>query len=325
MGSMHDGVQQPPVQSVGIVIPVRNGGRYLAKTLDSVRDQTLDSWRLVIVVNDSSDNTSDIARHYVGIDGRITTITAPVAGVSRARNLGFEHLLANDSPDAVCFLDADDLWQPDALADLKEAVDADPAAVAAHGDATFVDADDAPLTGEAIAESAERLSRWCHDGSGKLRRLEAGEPTTQAALETWPCLLTPGYVMVRTAAIRSVGPWNTELSIGEDWELWVRLSRLGHIAHVPTRVIDYRVHAASANASSKRARGLARARHVIMNGGSEVDRRRIRRSFALARRMLAHRRFAAASEAASTFRFTSAVKEAAIGCAHLGLGWLRIV
>ncbi len=57
---------------MSLVTPVYNGGDYLRECIDSVRAQTYDNWRYVIVNNCSTDDTLQIARDYAARDPRIT-------------------------------------------------------------------------------------------------------------------------------------------------------------------------------------------------------------------------------------------------------------
>ncbi len=57
--------------SVSIGIPVYNGERFLAQTLDSILSQTYQDFEIIISDNASDDNTEAICRNYAAIDSRI--------------------------------------------------------------------------------------------------------------------------------------------------------------------------------------------------------------------------------------------------------------
>ena len=57
--------------SVSIGIPVYNGERFLAQTLDSILGQTCRNFEIIISDNASDDNTEAICRNYTDIDSRI--------------------------------------------------------------------------------------------------------------------------------------------------------------------------------------------------------------------------------------------------------------
>jgi glycosyltransferase involved in cell wall biosynthesis len=102
---------------VSVVMPIHDAGRYLAEAIDSVRAQRYDRWELILVDDGSTDGSAAIAARYADAEpGRITLLRHPDGGshgASASRNLG----LARAGGDFVAFLDADDLWLPENLAE----------------------------------------------------------------------------------------------------------------------------------------------------------------------------------------------------------------
>ncbi len=87
-----------------VILPVRNGGRYVAEAMRSTLDQ-LDKGDEVIVIDDaSSDDTLPVVTAIA--DARVRVLSAPGLGVSTARNIG----LSAARGEFVAFLDHDDLW-----------------------------------------------------------------------------------------------------------------------------------------------------------------------------------------------------------------------
>lgn len=96
---------------VAIVIPNYNHGRYLCRALQSVLDQTYSNWELIVVDNNSTDETDEIISKFV--DPRIRYLKINNNGIIAAsRNLG----LNSSRGQYVAFLDADDWWERDKLA-----------------------------------------------------------------------------------------------------------------------------------------------------------------------------------------------------------------
>lgn len=88
-----------------VVIPVYNKEKYLKQTLDSVLNQTLYDYEVIIVDDCSTDGSVEIAKKYE-TDKRFHVYTKINEGVSATRNYG----IRKAKGDYVCFLDADDLW-----------------------------------------------------------------------------------------------------------------------------------------------------------------------------------------------------------------------
>ncbi len=96
---------------VSIIIPVYNAEQYLAECLESVLNQTLLEIEVICVDDGSTDGSSDILRQYADADRRIRCIRQENQGAGAARNLGMTR--ANGA--YLAFLDADDLYYPNAL------------------------------------------------------------------------------------------------------------------------------------------------------------------------------------------------------------------
>lgn len=96
---------------VSIITPAYNASRFIAQTIDSVIAQTHPDWEMLIVDDGSKDNTAEIIEEYASKEPRIKLIKQQNAGSAAARN----NALRNASGKYICFLDADDLWDPNFL------------------------------------------------------------------------------------------------------------------------------------------------------------------------------------------------------------------
>ncbi|MCQ2515271.1 MAG: glycosyltransferase [Saccharofermentans sp.] len=90
---------------LSIILPTYNAEKYVARSIDSVINQTFSSWELIIIDDGSHDNTLEILNRYSSIDSRIMAIHVQEhSGVSAARNIG----LAKAQGQYVAFIDSDD-------------------------------------------------------------------------------------------------------------------------------------------------------------------------------------------------------------------------
>jgi glycosyltransferase involved in cell wall biosynthesis len=102
------------------IIPVHNGENYLAEAIQSVLDQTVSVYEIIVVDDGSTDGTSDV----------VATFASPVRlvrharalGPAAARNRGIEEA----EGDFVTFLDHDDLWVPHKVESQLNAFRVDP-------------------------------------------------------------------------------------------------------------------------------------------------------------------------------------------------------
>lgn len=93
------------MKKVSIIIPVYNSSKHIKECLNSVINQTYKNLEIIVVNDNSIDNTMDIVNSYK--DKRIKVINlVKNSGVSIARNKGVEI----STGDYICFLDSDDCW-----------------------------------------------------------------------------------------------------------------------------------------------------------------------------------------------------------------------
>jgi len=91
-------------KGVSVIIPVFNGERYLAETLDSIWAQDYRPLEVIVIDDGSTDHTAEIARS----NPAVIYVHQPNQGHGAAKNAG----IAKARSDFIAFLDADDLWLP---------------------------------------------------------------------------------------------------------------------------------------------------------------------------------------------------------------------
>lgn len=96
---------------ISIIVPVYNAEDYLSRCLDSILEQSLTSYEVILVDDGSTDSSPLICDRYSATDPRFRTIHKPNGGVSSARNAGIS--LAKG--EYLMFVDSDDSLLPDAL------------------------------------------------------------------------------------------------------------------------------------------------------------------------------------------------------------------
>ena len=92
---------------VSIVMPAYNCAEYIAETIESVIKQTYEKWELIIVDDNSTDNTSSVVKNYMKNSHRIKYYKLNKnSGAATARNFA----LKKCEGQYIAFLDSDDLW-----------------------------------------------------------------------------------------------------------------------------------------------------------------------------------------------------------------------
>lgn len=99
-----------------VIIPLYNKEAYVRKALESVIAQTFKDFECIVVDDGSTDNSADVVRELV--NDRFRLIRQPNAGVAAARNNG----VAASNGEYLCFLDADDWWEPNFLEEMDRLI-----------------------------------------------------------------------------------------------------------------------------------------------------------------------------------------------------------
>lgn len=182
-----------------VVIPAFNEGRLLAKTLDSMLNQNYKDFELIVIDNNSTDDTAAVARSFGAI-----VITEPRQGVSHARQRGF----AEARGAVIATTDADTIVPPGWLARITHEFKKDEALVAFGGLFTL---HSGPMTAR-LAVAYLSLPAW---------KIES------FICRSWSI---PGAnLSVRSSAFRAVGGFNTSLRLCEDIDLSRRIAKTGRV------------------------------------------------------------------------------------------------
>ena len=112
-----------------VIMPCRNGAKALPETLASLMAQSFRDWNAVIVDDGSTDATHEQLVEAACRDPRISVLQTDGVGPSSARNFAASRATGR----WLAFLDADDIWPAERLADLFNAIERDPMAGAFYG------------------------------------------------------------------------------------------------------------------------------------------------------------------------------------------------
>jgi glycosyltransferase involved in cell wall biosynthesis len=258
---------------VGVVVPARNAGRFLAATLESIEQQSFRDWVCVVVDDGSTDDTRSIAETFAKRDDRFTVLHQEHAGPCAARNRGMTALV--DRVELLTFMDADDVWLPSALETLIDAARDDTSAIGAHGLGEFIDEAGEPLLPGYFA-TLGRSRLGCRGGWP--RAYDLTSPTRFENVVTQSVLFPPGLMIVRASAYRAVGEFDEDMRLAEDWDMLIRLTRLGDLAFVDDVVLWYRRHDSNVGASHQVPDAVARLRcKAYFSPENSLEQQRIAR------------------------------------------------
>lgn len=106
----------PETPFFSVVIPLYNKEAYIADTLRAVLDQAEPDFEVLVINDGSTDRSLDVVTAFT--DARIRVYTKKNGGVSSARNFGIRQARGK----YIAFLDADDLWEPAYLQQMKKLI-----------------------------------------------------------------------------------------------------------------------------------------------------------------------------------------------------------
>jgi O-antigen biosynthesis protein len=209
----------PAEPLVSVIVPTRNRAHLLRDALQSVEQQSYRNWE-VVVVNDGGESVAGI---FPAIEFRASR------GPAAARNAA----IAGAKGQVLAFLDDDDCYKPDHLAQLVAAL--------RSGDAGF-----AYTTAELVQETLA-------DG----RRRETGREVFMGGLRfSRLLLLVRNFIPINTWGVRREvwpdGGFDESLHYLEDWDLLLRLSSSTPFRQSDALSVEYRVTDRSDDSLSKR-------------------------------------------------------------------------
>jgi len=121
---------------VSIGLPVYNGERYIAETLDSLIAQTFRDFELNICDNASTDRTEKICRSYAHRDGRIRYFCNE-SNLGAARN--YRRVFELSVGEYFRWANCDDLFAPESLDRCVKILDQEPSVVLVYPKTKFID------------------------------------------------------------------------------------------------------------------------------------------------------------------------------------------
>ncbi len=205
------------VPPLSVVMPVRNGEPFLSVAIQSVLSQTYSDFEFIIVDDGSSDETPSILRGFASADSRIRLFKTSGEGIVAALNLAIEMARG----DFVARMDSDDIALPERFAIQTEALQSRPDHVAIGSNAIVID-------------SSGR------DTGAKLVPTESFPATAELLQRN--TFLHP-TIMMRRAAVVSVGLYRSACIYAEDYDLWLRLAEIGEMENMREPLLRFRMHA----------------------------------------------------------------------------------
>ncbi|MFD0991434.1 glycosyltransferase family 2 protein [Mariniflexile jejuense] len=230
---------------LSIVIPLYNKETFIANTIKSVLQQTFQDFEIIVVDDGSTDNSYQIVS---SLDNeKITLIKQENQGVSVARNFGIQKAKAN----YIALIDADDIWYPNHLFELKKQMDLFPEA-----------------------------GLYCNNYEVFHNEKVCKKAAFNFSYDT-ECLIVEDYFKASiinsvawTSAIgfskenfTNLGGFNTNYKTAQDLDLWIRFALNYKVSFNPTITMSYKFYID--NSLSKNEKNYNYIRYDFINSYNE--------------------------------------------------------
>ena len=139
---------------ISVIVPAYNEEKFIKPCLEAVKKQTVPAWEIVVVNNNSKDNTENIAKCVEGIK----LIRERKQGLIYARDAGFNY----STGEIMARIDADTVIPPDWIKKVEQAF-LDPEVVGVSGPVVFHDF----YGGEVAGRILGRVQQFLHFGVAK--------------------------------------------------------------------------------------------------------------------------------------------------------------
>ena len=203
---------------VSVVIPSYNAARFLPQALDSVFAQTFTDYEVIVVDDESQDETPAVVARY---GSRLRYLRARLGSANATRNAG---ILASRGR-YIALLDADDWWLPHKLEAQVDFAEQCPRAGLVYARCLVVEEASGATLGELPAPP-----------------YPTGRVLQQLYFRQFVPSPTP---LIRREVLERVGLFDPAERGADDWEMWLRVAAATDFAFLNQVVACYRVHASS--------------------------------------------------------------------------------
>lgn len=204
---------------ISVIMPAYNAEEFIAQAIESILNQTYQTFELLIVDDGSTDGTVEIINYYAAKDSRIKFIQADHGGGPRARNIAAK---VAQYP-WIAMMDSDDIAYPDRLEKQLKAAQADPEVVVWGAFMTQINRDGKATYQINVGPTSKEAFRAI-DRTKELIRL-----------------YNPA-AMLNREVFEKVGGYDERLLAAQDSELWDRMAEYGPVVVLSEPLLYYRIH-----------------------------------------------------------------------------------
>lgn len=210
------------MKNISVVIPLYNSEKTIRRTLNSVFNQTVLPFEVIVVNDGSNDNSLEILKEFN--NDKIKIFSQKNKGVSSARNVGIEKSIC----DYIAFLDSDDEWLPDFLFEITELLTKFPDA-AAYGTAYLKIFSDESILSSKLSKLQFKSEHGVIHNYFEVCN-HSDPPIWSSA------------VCIKREILKEVNGFPIGVRAGEDLITWAKIAQLGDFAYSTKNSAKYYQH-----------------------------------------------------------------------------------
>ena len=200
---------------ISVLTPAYNREKYIAEAIESVRQQTIQDWEMIIVDDGSNDDTKKIVQSYQEKDARIVLLENPTnLGISATRNHGLQYVRGT----YIAMLDSDDVFLPRRFERQIEFLDRNP----------YIGV----------------LGAWAkHIGTSNRQFTPEEKDEQLRARSLYRCPMVHSSTMIRTAVVQEGQlQYNESYPASNDYDFWVKALPYTKFHNLQEYLVQYRKH-----------------------------------------------------------------------------------
>ncbi|WOK05569.1 glycosyltransferase [Imperialibacter roseus] len=211
---------------VSVIITSYNNANYLSEAIQSVLEQTVRPYEIIVLDDNSSDDSFGIVQKFQKSNPEI------VLGIQNSSNLGVSanrnKALGLSKGDWISFLDGDDYWEPDKLRNELDVLQNKPQVNCVFSNFSFVD------------QNGKDKTLW--DDQGFIDGLEGEDIFSAVVARSFPKGALYRCELIKKSLLDQIGGFDEKLSLYEDFDLKIRAQRSAITSICPLPGVVYRRH-----------------------------------------------------------------------------------
>lgn len=213
---------------ITVGIPVYNGEKFIAKTLESIINQTYKNLEIIVSDNLSTDSTINIVKEFMAIDKRIKLNINPI-------NLGFSgnlnKIIELSNAEYIALYHADDIYEPTIVEEQVKFLNENTELAGCFTLGKVIDELEKPIKNDFVFTEKKLKNNLKVNLDFFVKKF----------LENGNIFICPTS-MIKKSVYLELGKYDKTLKYIEDQDMWMRILEKYNLGIVAKELINYRVH-----------------------------------------------------------------------------------